>query len=386
MPKKEVYMAVATLVGTVIGAGILGIPYVVAKAGLVTGIIDIVLIGLAVLCMNLFLGEVTLRTKGNHQLTGYATIYLGRWGRRLAAFAMIFGIYGALIAYLIKEGEFFQVLTGIGSPIVWSLMFFVAVSMLIYRGLKAVGNSELYMVGFVLVVVLLISVLSFGWIDTENLTGFYPARLFVPYGVVLFAFLGSAAIPELREELVLHREKMKKAIMIGSIIPMLVYILFATVVVGVTGAENITEEAIIGLGEVMGQNMLLFGTVFGMLTMATSFLALGLALKEMYMYDYHLKPFRSTLLTVMVPLLITIAITLVGITNAFFRVIDITGVVSGGLTGILAVLMLWKSKKVCERKPEFSIKRHRMVGLILIMVFVFGMIYKLGEILGLISL
>ena len=42
MRKKRLFEAVSTLVGCVIGAGILGIPYVVAKAGFVTGLVNIV--------------------------------------------------------------------------------------------------------------------------------------------------------------------------------------------------------------------------------------------------------------------------------------------------------------------------------------------------------
>ena len=40
--KRKEYEAIALLVGTIIGAGILGIPYVVARAGFWTGIVNIV--------------------------------------------------------------------------------------------------------------------------------------------------------------------------------------------------------------------------------------------------------------------------------------------------------------------------------------------------------
>ena len=60
MRKLPLYEAIATLVGCTIGAGILGIPYVVAKSGFLIGFIDIVLIGLAVMLINLYLGEVVL--------------------------------------------------------------------------------------------------------------------------------------------------------------------------------------------------------------------------------------------------------------------------------------------------------------------------------------
>ena len=79
--KKQALLweAISTFVWTIIGAGILGIPYVVAQAGLWTGIVVIVALGLVSMILYLYLGEITLRTKGFHQLTGYSEKYLGDW-------------------------------------------------------------------------------------------------------------------------------------------------------------------------------------------------------------------------------------------------------------------------------------------------------------------
>ncbi|GAG78296.1 unnamed protein product [marine sediment metagenome] len=55
MVKKEVYKAIALLIGTVIGAGVFGIPYVIQKAGFLNGLIDIVLLGGGFVCLCLFL-------------------------------------------------------------------------------------------------------------------------------------------------------------------------------------------------------------------------------------------------------------------------------------------------------------------------------------------
>ncbi len=76
-------VAASTLVGTIVGAGILGIPYVISKAGLWYGFLIILFLGLAFLLLNLFGGEVVLRTKKQFQLTGYAGKYLGPTGKRL---------------------------------------------------------------------------------------------------------------------------------------------------------------------------------------------------------------------------------------------------------------------------------------------------------------
>ena len=68
--RHKFWIAVTTLVGTIVGAGILGIPYIVAKAGFLVGFILMLILGIAFIFLNLFAGEIVLRTKEQHQLTG----------------------------------------------------------------------------------------------------------------------------------------------------------------------------------------------------------------------------------------------------------------------------------------------------------------------------
>lgn len=385
MPKKHVLEAIATLVGMTIGAGILAIPYVVARAGFLTGVLNIIIIGVAILTINLYVGEVSLRTKQEHQLTGYAKNYLGRIGKYIMVFSMIFGMYGALIAYIIKEGEFLSaILSPIfgGSSLLYSIIFFLVAGFLVYKGLETIEKSELLMVIFILLIVIFFLIASFPSIKIEHLTQFNLRNIFIPYGVVLFAFMGMAAIPEINEELRKNKKEMKKVIIVGSLISLVVYMLFAFIVVGVTGVENVTDGAIIGLGNVLGYRMLVFGIIFGVLTMATSFIAIGLALKEMYNFDFKLKEPLSSFLVCFVPLVVSMFIILIRIDNAFFKVIDVTGALSGSLMGILIVLMLWKAKKLGDRKPEYSIHENRIIGFLLILMFLAGIVYEILKIVN----
>lgn len=357
--------AIATLVGTVIGAGIFGIPYVVSRAGFVTGIIDIVALGLVAMILYLHLGEVVLRTQGIHQLTGYASKYLGRWGRILMLFSMVFGIFGALIAYLIGEGQAFSAILG-GQPVFWSLAFFAVTAVIIYAGLKAVARAELGMLPAVMGIVILVAIFTFKYINPANYTTFDISRMLLPYGVVLFAFLGASAIPEMREELIKNEKSLKKAIIIGMLIPMAVYLIFAFLVVGVTGGAT-TEVASIGLGRIIGERMVILGNIFAIFTMGTSFLTLGLALRMMLNYDFKINPKIAWALTIFAPL----AIMLSGATS-FIKAIGISGVVAGGMEGALIILMNWKAKKHGNRKPEYSIRFNWIFAGLLIALFVAG--------------
>ncbi|MFH1275886.1 MAG: aromatic amino acid transport family protein [Candidatus Woesearchaeota archaeon] len=377
--KRKLLIAITTLVGTIIGAGILGIPYVVAKAGFWYGSFLILLIGIAFVFLNLFVGEVVLRTNGHHQLTGYAEKYLGKNGKRLMLFAMMINIYGALIAYLIGEGTTFSAIFGFGHPLVYTLIFFVIVSVIISKGIKATGKSELILISLLVLVVILIGIFSFNSMNAENFVGFNPLYAFLPYGVILFAFMASPAMPELNEVLRGKDKKlMKKAIFIGSIVPIVLYLLFVLTVVGVVGLNNFESLAdnqriaTVALSVFTYPILGKLANFLAVLSMFTSFLALGLAMVQMYMFDYGFKHRNALLLTLILPLVIVLA----GITT-FIKVLGFTGAIAGGLDGILVVLMFWKAKKLGDRKPEYSLGKNYLIGSVLILMFSLGIIYVL---------
>lgn len=369
MRKKRLFEAIATLVGCVIGAGILGIPYVVAKAGFLTGVLNIVIIGLVMLLIHLYLGEVVLRTKGNHQLTGYAEKYTGKIGKYAMFVSMIVGIYGAIIAYTLGGGAALASIFG-GDSLFWSVVFFGCISGLIYIGLKAIEDSEAIIMPIIFILVLVIFFLALPRIKAGNILEFSFAKLFLPYGVVLFAFLGNVAIPEMKEELQRYKKDMKKAIIWGSTIPIFIYIIFAFAVVGVLGTST-HEIGALGLAKILGENMLFLGGLFALFALTTSYLAVGLALKELFWYDYGLRKNTAWLLACFVPFLLFLVVKLSGIAS-FTSILNITGILTGAIVSSLIMIMAINAKKKGDRKPEYSVYINKAIAVLLILLFVLG--------------
>ncbi len=348
-PSKLVLLeAIATMVGTIVGAGILGIPYVFAQAGFWTGSLVLLLVGLAMMLMKLLYGEVALRTRGDHQISGYAQIYLGKWAKYLVSFVLIASLYGSLLAYFIGEGEVIEALTGIPS-FEASLGFFALFALFILIGIKLIKRMELVMSGFILMVVFIIYLLGFDHINPANLSGFDWSKIFLPYGVLLFATSGLVAVPEVRLIVKKQEVLMKKAIIYGCLIPPVLYFLFTALVLTITGPA-VTEVASVALGEMLGWKMLLVANLFAFLTMGTSFLTLGLALVETYEYDYRLNKYVAWVLTVIVPLLIF----LLGARD-FVKVISLVGALGIGVNGIIYVATYFAARKKGKRRPEYEI-------------------------------
>ena len=367
------------MVGCIIGAGVLGIPYVVSQAGFLVGLIDLLVLGIIVMFLYLYFGEVVLRTHGRHQLTGYAERYLGKWGKRGMLFSMVFGVYGALIAYLLGVGSSLAALFG-GSPLFYSLIFFAVVATIMYLGIDAVGESELFMAVLVLIIVGGIFIITIPHVTIQNLSGFNISKIFLPYGVILFAYMGIVAVPETHELLIHHGAQLKRAILVGTLIPIIVYIIFTFVVVGAVSPDSFASlapndrVATIALHSVMGKTAFVFANLFAIFAMSTSFIGIGFSLKEMFMYDYHLNKTLAWVLTCSVPLVIV----LMGLTN-FIEAIAISGTFAGGLESSLVVLMISRAKKCGDREPEYTVPYHPLVGFAMILIFVAGAGYLLWD-------
>ncbi len=382
--QRKLFLATTTLMGTIIGAGVLGIPYVVAKAGFLYGLGILVFLGLCLLMMNLFAGELVLRSKEQHQLPGYAEKYLGPTGKKLMISTLLFSIYGALVAYLIGEGETWRAIVGFGSPLLYSLIFFVLTYIIVQRGIQATGRAEFILIVLLVAIIVVIGIFSLRTINGGYLNStFHPEYFFLPYGVLVFAYMALPAIPELQEVLGKDKRLLKKSIIIGSLLPIVLYLIFTVIVVGVVGVDNFEllqpneRIATIALSMYSLPILGMLANIIAVLAMFTSFLTLATALVEIYHFDYGLPRNFSLALTFSVPLIIRVLNL-----SSFIAVLTIIGAVVGGLEGILVMLMYWKAKKKGNRIPEYSLGNHYFLGSVLLILFVFGMMYQLWLLLG----
>lgn len=356
--------AASVLIGTMIGAGILGIPYVIMKSGFMIGMIHILFIGALVLLIDLYIGEITLRTHGFHQLSGYAQIYLGNKGKFLMMLSFVFGIYSALLAYIIGEGRSLSYLI-FGNPqyeFILGLAFWIILSAIAYKGISALKKGEPIGIVFIFVMIISIVVLFWNKIDITNFQHINTLNALFPFGLILFAFLGFSAIPEVERILGKDRKRMKRTIFISVLIAALIYTIFTIVVLGVNGSA-VPEIATISLGKPF--------ILLGMITMFGAYLALSIANMDMLKIDYENSKVKSWILTVSVPLLVYLVLYL---TNnlEFTTILGIGGVISGGLTAILILMMVSKAKKYGKRTPEYNIPYSNILKWILIAIFIAG--------------
>lgn len=361
------------MIGMIVGAGTFGIPYVFSQAGFFIGFFYLLVIGLAVFIIHLFYGEIVLRTNQPHRLVGYAAKYLGPLAKKIATGTVLFEYYGALLVYLILGGQFLAIIFSPflgGQEIFWALIFFVLGAFGIFLRLNALARNELFMTVLLLLAVIILLIKGVPLIQAANLGTINFSKFFLPYGVILFAMAGSAAIPEMRQILQGQEKKLKSAIFWGTAIPAALYFLFALVAVGITGSQT-TPEAIEGLVPHLGRWVIMLGAIFGFFAVFTSFLVLGIAIKKVYQHDYGIKGRWAFLLACVVPL----AAYLAGVKN-FILIIGFIGAVLSGLDGILTILIYFRARRSGDRQPEYRLPWARILGISIIFLFALGIIYQ----------
>ncbi|MGB2762245.1 MAG: aromatic amino acid transport family protein [Minisyncoccales bacterium] len=361
---KDFLKALAVFVGTIIGVGIFGLPYVVSKAGFFIALFYFLLISGIAIGVNLIFGEICLGTKGLHRLPGYVSKYLGTGWKNLSFLLVWLGLTGASLAYLIVGGEFLKFLFAPyfgGSNLIYTLIFFGVGSYLIFRGIKSISQIELSLLFIFFAVLIIFFLKALPFINIDYLKTIDWRFLAFPYGVILFSLWGSAIVPELKEILKGDRKKLKKVIISGVLIASIAYIFFVFIIFGTCGTHT-SKEAISGFSQTLGNNIIGLGFIFGIIACFTSFLTLGLTLKKVFWYDFRLSKNFSWVMACFLPLFLFLA----GM-REFINVIAITGAIAIGGEGII-IIFLYRA----FLKKKFSQKMNPLLYFLPIF-FVIGM-------------
>ncbi len=362
---------VSLIIGSTVGAGVLSIPFVIARVGVPVGMVYIVVIGLLMMCLNLLVGELSARTGQNLQMVGFARLYLGDWAGFLMTVIMYLSMFGTLVVYIIGEGQTLQALFG-GGSLIWSIIFFFVASVPVIIGMGGVKRVELIIIFSILFILLIISLSSATKIEYSYLTEINLFDIFLPYGVLLFAFSGANGIPEAYSLMKKDKDNFKKAIIISGLLVMVVYALFAFVVVGVTGPFT-TEIATIGLGMSMGKFTMLLGNIFASLAMCTGFIMTATALRDSLCWDFRASYRFSTFIVLFVPILIFLSGT-----RGFVAMIEVIGGVFFSLQVLLFLLIYWRAKQVGHwPRGRFGFHHTSLLLIVLVFIFTIGGIYSI---------
>ncbi len=377
-PDFKSLRAVGTFVGSIVGAGILGLPYVFAQSGPEIGAAWLLVLGAVMLGIFLMYAEVVLKTPGHHRIGGYVEAHLGRrWGL-FATVVFAGAVMGAMTAYVILGSGFLYGLLHPwigGSRILYALAMTAVAAAATWRGTRFTSRMEGVVVGILLFLFGFVILASLPYVAWQNLAAARADGLLLPYGVILFALSGLGVVPEISVVLGARRRRLPHAITVGLFTVVMLYLLFSLSVVGVTGSAT-TPEAFDGLTAVLGGSFGAVSFLLGSLIVLSVFSMSSLQLRHSLQYDVRVPRTIAWVLASFPPVILY----LLGV-NMFISLIGFVGSVFAGLVGIIIILTYERMRRspVCKEYRCMNIPSP--VSLVIALMFGAGVVVEIVSLL-----
>lgn len=340
--RVSLWRGIQPLVGTVVGVGFFGLPYVFAQVGLGIAFVELlVLVVVQIVFLSLY-ADLSLAKKGHARFLHIIGDAFGPLGKTLAILSFFGTLWGAMIAYLLAGGMFLSYVLNTWvsvEPITLSIFFGVLCMLLLLGGAFVVRGVQTFLVPFFFCVIAILGIFALPSVELYNFTFVSWSSWVLPLGVIFFSLSAISAVPEMRDALRGDRKRLHRAIMWGMCVVGVVYAFFTAIVVGITGLGT-PPQAIAAFAGVAPW-MVLLGSVLGFSTVTTAYIHVGSALVNTLLYDFRLRYISAWALIGGVPLLVV----LLGV-HDMIGVLQYAGGVLGSLMGILVLLAYEKARRM----------------------------------------
>lgn len=354
---------VLLVIGTTIGAGMLALPVATAELGFFGSILMLTGCWITMTaCAYLFL-EVNLWLPANTNLISMAGLTLGRAGQAVAWVAYLLLLYSILSAYVAGGGDLFHyLLVRAGLPIsqaVASLLFTMILGAVVYGGVRAVDyvNRGLMFGKMGAYFLLVLFILPF--VSGVNLSAGEFKYITSPSGisVTVVSFGCLMIIPTLRNYFGEDVKSLRRAIFIGTLIPLLCYIAWDMVIMGVVPLEgtpglkaimhssNSNSDVVQALSTILNKSTITsLAQFFTSICMATSFLSISLCLSDFLSDGLRVEKqgmgkVMIFAITFMPPIVISVFYP-----DAFLRGLKYAGISCLILMILMPALMVWRGR------------------------------------------
>jgi len=277
------------IAATTIGVGMLGLPIATGPGGFVPATFIYILTWFFMLCTGLLLLEVCTWMPDEANLITMTHRLLGPVGKAVCWVVYLFLFFTAMIAHVSGGGstlvDILNLNFGLAMPQSVAMVVYVLIfSPIVYLGTKSVDRFNLLMMTGVLITYVLFIVLAAGKVDMDLLKYADWSKAWPALPVLFTAFTYQLIIPTLMTYMKRDVKKVRLSIILGSSIPLVVYLIWELLILGIIPVDALIEAkargdtAVMPLKELL-QNPWVFkiGSWFAFLVLTTSYIALSLA-------------------------------------------------------------------------------------------------------------
>lgn len=351
---------------TMVGVGMLALPIATGEGGLLPAILIYLLCWLFMLCTGLLFLEVCSWMPKDSNLITMSERLLGPVGKNVCWVVYLFLFFTVMIAHVVGGGAIVNEISQNTIPHWASAILYVVVfSPIVYLGTRWVDRLNLTLMVGVVISYLLFIFLAVKHVDVSLYTRVNWPKAWVALPVLFTAFTYQLIIPTLMTYMERNVKKVRLAIILGTTIPLVVYLIWECLILGIVPAEGANglieaakhgDNAVTPLKEITGvHTVYTIGKTFAFFTMTTSYIALALAYLD-FLAD-GLKVKKKGVKKILLCLAIFIPPTFVAITypHIFLTALRYAGGFSCAiLFGLFPPLMAWVGRysKKYDYKPQ----------------------------------
>ena len=376
-------LAGATLlvVGTCIGAGTLGLPVITSPAGFLPAVAIYFLCWLFMVSTGLIFVEIYLWNDDDTNIVSMAESTLGFAGKAIAWVLYLLLFYNLTIAYIAESGIVFaEVTDDFISPGVGTLLFVGMLSPLVYLGAGAVNRMNIWLMLGLAFSYFAFVALGSTYVDLSRLDyrNWSAVTLSWPLVFVSFGFQGT--VPTLTCYLEKDHKATRFAIIVGSFLTFIAYVLWEALILGIVpleGANGLTEALNRGETAIRSLRLVtqspwvsLCSEFFAFFALVSSFLGVTLGLLDFLADGLSIKKTPAGKLFLCA--LIFIPPTIVAFTDpsVFFTALKYAGGFGCALLlGLLPIIMVWIGRYRQNRQGPYRFFANRIL-LVLLAIFV----------------
>lgn len=381
---SRVFGSIMLISGSCIGAGMLGLPVLSAAAGFQPTVMMFIFCWFFVTCAALLLVEVNLWFTGEVNLLTMTEKTLGKFGKGLAWLLFLFLFYSLTLAYVAGGGALFLSFVhswfGITLPQVLGPIFIASIfGVAVYLGTTTVDwINRVLMVGLAITYALLVGLGSLH-VNISNLAlqNWTSSLFLMPIMFISFGFHN--LIPSLKTYLHSNPQQLRLSIVIGSAIPLIIYLLWIWVILGLVpshvaivmtthDSDGMATEM---LSQAIGASWVVDASqLFAFFAIVTSLIGVTLSLLDFLADGLKIEKDRNgriilTLLSIVPPLIFAFIYP-----NLFLAALSMAGGFGAAvLFGIIPVLMVWVGRYRQNRTGVHLLPGGKVT---LVMVFLFG--------------
>ena len=366
--KKQLttWEAACIITGYGIGAGVLSMPYMAARNGVILSTLILILSLLASYVLHLMIAEIALKEGNGGQIISCLNRFLFR-GKTKQVLTVIFFVLMAVIlvtnlaAYISGAEEIIVGLLPIPS-IAAKLLFYVVAASVVLFGLKAVGVSEKIAVTVIFALIAALAAASL--LNIRNSLSLSAGSLndaLAYYGLAMFAMSAFFSVPQAVEGLSGDTKKIRKAVFLGLLNNFILILVIS--VCSLLSSTEITELAMVGWSAGIGLWAQLIGGLFTVLAMLTTYWSLSLALGGIVDDMLHTGTKISWLLATL-PSLILVLFNVAGF-------LDLMRTAGGLIAIIIAVMVVPAYHNARRDVPENNLLRRSGLPLEIMIVIAY---------------